>query len=380
MARKKRRKFGRVRKLRSGRYQARYPGPDGVLRPGPVTFPTEEAAHAWLDQTEAKMVLGEWFNPDGGLVPFGNYADEWLTDRPLAPKTRQTYEGLLRLHIKPALGAIRLADMDSRLVRRWHGRMTADGKGQVIRAKAYRLLRTILNTAVEDGLIPSNPCKIRGAGVERSPERPVLELGEVFKIAEACGDRWRALVLLAAFAHLRWGELAALRRHCLNLDARTVKVRASQAEVGSKLVLGPPKSSAGERTVTFPAVIVPALQHHLDTYAQRSGLGLVFVGEKGAPLRRCNFSDRWAAALEAVGLADVHFHDLRHSGNTWAASTGASLRELMRRMGHASSDAALRYQHATSDRDRAIADALDRLVDKENGGAEDDEGEGKPTT
>lgn len=369
MAKKRRRTFGRVRKLPSGRYQVRYPGPDGVLRPAAMTFPTEADADAWLDQTEAKMVLGEWFNPDGGLVPFGNYADEWLTDRPLAPKTRQTYEGLLRLHIKPTLGVIRLADLDGRTVRRWHGRMRADGKGQVTTAKAYRLLRTILNTAVEDGLIPSNPCKIKGAGIERSPERPALDVGQVFKLAANIGDRWRALVLLAAFAHLRWGELAALRRHCLDLDARTVRVRASQAEVGSELVLGPPKSRAGERTVTFPAVIVPTLQHHLDTYAQPGRLGLVFVGEKGAALRRCNFSDRWSAALDAAGLADVHFHDLRHSGNTWAASTGASLSELMRRMGHASSDAALRYQHATSDRDRAIADALDRLANDH-----DDEG------
>lgn len=141
--------------------------------------------------------------------------------------------------------------------------------------------------------------------------------------------------------------------------------------MGSELVLGPPTTKAGERTVAFPAVIVPALRHHLDTYAEPGLLGLVFVGERGGPLRRCNFSDRWASALEAVGLTDVHFHDLRHSGNTWAASTGASLRELMRRMGHASSDAALRYQHATSDRDRAIADALDRLADEQD----DDEGQ-----
>jgi Phage integrase family len=103
-----------------------------------------------------------------------------------------------------------------------------------------------------------------------------------------------------------------------------------------------------------------------DTYAEPGRLGLVFVGERGGPLRRCNFSDRWASALEAVGLTDVHFHDLRHSGNTWAASTGASFRELMRPMGHASSDAALRYQHATSDRDRAVADALDRLADEQD--------------
>ena len=193
-------------------------------------------------------------------------------------------------------------------VRRWHGQMSRKGKGQVITAKAYRLLRTILNTAVEDGLIPANPCRLNGAGVERSPERPVLEVGQVFQLAEAIGDRWRALVLLATFAHLRWGELAALRRHCLDLGARIVQVRASQSEVGSELILGPPKSRAGDRTVTFPAVIVPAPQHHLDAYAQPGRIGLVFVGEKGGPLRRCNFSGRWAAALDAVGLDDgVHF-------------------------------------------------------------------------
>jgi integrase len=379
MGKKKRRRLGRVRRLPSGRFQVRYPGPDGVVRPAPMTFPTEGAADAWLDQTEAKMVLGEWFNPDGGLTLFGNYADEWLADRRLAPKTRQTYEGLLRLHIKPALGAIPLAEIGSRQVRRWHGSMAPDGKGQVITAKAYRLLRTILSTAVEDGLIPSNPCKIKGAGVERSPERPALEVSQVFDLAAAVGDRWRALVLLAAFAHLRWGELAALRRQCLNLDARTVQVRASQSEVGSTLILGPPKSVAGERTVTFPAVIVPALRHHLDVYAQPGPLGLVFVGEKGAALRRCNFSARWATALKAVGLVDVHFHDLRHSGNTWAASSGAGLRDLMRRMGHASSDAALRYQHASSDRDRAIADALDRLADEQAGGPDDTSEDDPPT-
>jgi integrase len=363
--RKKKREFGRVRELRSGRFQARYPGPDGVDRPAPQTFPTEDAADVWLDQVKAKITLGEWFNPDGGLVPLAEYADEWLDVRPVAPRTKHLYEGLLARHIKPALGATMLVNLDRRQVRRWYGRLVVSA-GQVTAAKTYRLLRTVLGTAVEDGLIRENPCRIDGAGVERSPERPVLTMGQVFKVAEAIGDRWQALVLLAAFAHLRWGELAALRRMCVDVATRTVRVTAAVSEYGNQLVIGPPKSKASERTVTFPAVIVPVLEHHLATYSQPGQLGLVFVGEKGAMLRRANFSNRWAAALEVAGVTGVHFHDLRHSGNTWAAETGASIRELMKRMGHSTSDAAIRYQHATTKRDRAIADALDRLADEDD--------------
>ena len=126
--------------------------------------------------------------------------------------------------------------------------MGVDGRGQVITAKAYRLLRTILNTAVEDGLIPSNPCKIKGAArsAHRNDRRSMS--AKVFSRGGHRGPVARPGPP-RRLAHLRWGELAALRRHCLNLDARTVQVRASQAEVGSKLILGPPSpKQASERS------------------------------------------------------------------------------------------------------------------------------------
>lgn len=91
-------------------------------------------------------------------------------------------------------------------------------------AKAYRLLKAILNTAVDDGLIRRNPCRIRGAGQEKSPERPILTIRQVYDLADASGGRYRALVLLAAFGSLRWGELAALRRCDVDVQARTVRV------------------------------------------------------------------------------------------------------------------------------------------------------------
>ncbi len=97
-------------------------------------------------------------------------------------------------------------------------------------------------------------------------------------------------------------------------------------------------------------------------FAQPGDRGLVFVGPKGAALRRSNFRPVWNTACVKAGMSGLHFHDLRHVGGTLAAATGASLKELMARLGHASTRAAMIYQHATRDRDQAIARALGGLV------------------
>ncbi len=118
------------------------------------------------------------------------------------------------------------------------------------------------------------------------------------------------------------------------------------------------QASAGRRTVSFPKEIVGELRWHLECFAVPGAEGLVFVGPLGGRLRRSNFRDLWLVALEDAGLPDLHLHDLRHTGNTMAAATGASLRELMERMGHSSSRAAMIYQHASRERDEAIAAAM----------------------
>jgi integrase len=93
--------------------------------------------------------------------------------------------------------------------------------------------------------------------------------------------------------------------------------------------------------------LVPELRWHLDRFAAPGERGLVFVGPKGATLRRSNFSPIWNAACEQAGIAGMHFHDLRHVGGTLAAAAGASLKELMARLGHSRTLAAMIYQHAT---------------------------------
>ncbi len=251
-------------------------------------------------------------------------------------------------------------------VRRWHAQAAKAGMpSPVTLAKSYRLLRAILTTAVEDDLIGKNPCTIKGGGVERSPERPVATPEQVWQLADAIEPRFRALVLSGAFLGLRWGELAGLSRRHVNLLHRTVTVErqlVEQAKGGA--TFGPPKSDAGIRTIAIPAPLIPELESHLAQYAAAGADGLIFVGAKGAHLTRSNWHPKWDAARRAVeGLPDgFHFHDLRHTSNTLAAATGASTRELMHRMGHSSPAAALRYQHATAERDAAIAEALGLLL------------------
>lgn len=159
---------------------------------------------------------------------------------------------------------------------------------------------------------------------------------QVFDLADAFDPRYRALVLLAVFCSLRWGELTALRRRHIDLACSTVCIQESVVELtDGSLVTGPPKSLAGRRVVSIPASLLPEILSHLEDFTALGEDALVFTGPKNAQLRRSNFSRAWQDATQTVGLTGFHFHDLRHTGNALAGAAGASLRELMERMGHA---------------------------------------------
>ncbi|PJM93084.1 tyrosine-type recombinase/integrase [Streptomyces sp. CB01373] len=367
MANKKgrRRDFGSVRQLPSGRWQVRYRDPEtGQLRPAEKTYPTKSDAQVALRHIESDIGRGQWSDRDAGAVNFEEYATAWLRDRKLADRTRERNESVMRLHVLPTFGVGSVADVTTAQVRGWRGKLIAAGIGEPTAVKAYQLLRALMNTAVDDELIRRNPCRIKGADRYDVPERPVLTVPEVFAIADAIGPRFRLLVLLAAFTTLRFGELAALRRRDIDLESLTVTVRRAQAEMQTgRLFDKAPKSAAGVRAVSFPAELLDEVTRHLEQFAAPGRDGHVFVGPQGEQLRRSNFRDDWVRARKAAGVtAELHFHDLRHTGNTLASTAGASTRELMTRMGHSSSRAALIYQHMTIDRDRAIADRLGAMI------------------
>jgi integrase len=250
-------------------------------------------------------------------------------------------------------------------------------------AKAYRLLRAILNTAVsDDKILAANPCRIRGADRENHAERPVLTVAQVFELAERMPQRrFRVLILLTAFASLRWGEVTALRRQDIAEDAGSVRIAFAHTEVvGRGIVLGPPKSRAGVRTVAIPAAIRADVAEHLAEFVAPGPNALVFTGVQGRALHRGAWGQRvkWTALVRRMGLEGVHFHDLRHAGNIWASKAGMSTKDLMARMGHDDMRAALIYQRATSEADRTIAARLSALVDEHRklaGDSNDEEGD-----
>ena len=419
------RRFGNVRKLPSGRYQIRYPGPDGRIRTGPDTYERKGDADKALVLIEAQLASGDWTDPDRGKVKLGEYASAWITERPgLRPRTMDLYRWLLRKHIEPHLGGAPIGRLSTQMIREWRATLLANGVSVSVAAKAYRLLRAILMTAVEDDkILPRNPCRIRGAGTEDAGERPVLTVAQVFELGEQVGRRpvgnirkiptgyrlrfcrhgemrtspelyatraeaeralWTmagdgradsihdrrfyALVLLATFASLRWGEATALRRCDLDLNARTVRVRAAYVERSTgEMLIGPPKSKAGRRVVGVPDAIIPTLRDHLSVYVKDEPGALVFHGVKGGPLRRGNFNkmSAWPHAVGSIGMTGLHFHDLRHTGNQFAAHSGAALRDLMARMGHDSERAAMIYQHEARGADQLITSAIDAHVQDE---------------
>lgn len=370
------RRFGRIRRLPSGRFQVRYKGPDGIDHPAPETFATKGEAARWLSIVETEIARRAWVDPRRGEISLQEFAETWVRERPnLRPKTVELYRSLLRRHLLPRLGDLPLVALSTERVRKWRQDLLDSGVSPTTTAKAYRLLRSMFATAVDDEILVRNPCRIKGASSEPTPERPVATVAQVFAIADRVPERIRALVLLATFASLRWGELIALRRRHIDLDLGLVRVVAAYNELSTgEMRLGPPKSAAGKRTVALPQATMADLKEHLERYAAPGPDGLLFVGPKGGPIRRSNWNKDvpWQAIVADVGVPGLRFHDLRHTGNTLAAPY-ASTRELMARMGHSSTRAAIIYQHATAQRDRVIAEALDGLVQAARRPTDDDQ-------
>jgi integrase len=361
------RDWGRIRQLPSGRWQARYPGPDGKLRPAPDTFERRKQASDWLADKQTEILREEWTDPEAGKVPFRDFAWSWLKERKLAETTYERYEGILRNHVEPILGDKPLVEIKEGTIRRWRAQLLDNGVGEPTVAKAYRMLHAIFATAADDMVIRRNPCRIKGAGQDSAPERTTLTIDQVFGLADAIRPRYRVLVLLAAFTSLRFGEFAALRRRDVDLVRGELWVRRSQAELKhGRTVIKGPKTEAGKRRVSIPGVVMADLRRHVDTYTEDGPDGLVFIGPEGGRLRRRNFHRLWVKALVAVNLdgEDIHFHDLRHTGNELAADAGATTKDLMARMGHSTMRAALIYQHASRTRDQRIADAISANVNK----------------
>jgi len=364
-----RRGFGQIVRLPSKRYRARYTGPDGHRHNAPHTFETTLDAEAWLTDERRRVGSEEWTPPlrrgerPRKALTLGQYVPPWLAHRDLKPRTREHYASLLDRQILPAFAETPLKAITPARVREWHAGL--DPGRPTLRAHAYGLLRTVLQTAVHDGEIPANPCHIRGAGASpRVKQIRPATIGELEALVAAMPVKYRPMVLLAAWCALRFGELTELRRKDLDLTNAVIHVRRAVVRADGEVVIGTPKSGAGIRDVAMPRPLVPMLREHLRANITGGREGLLFPAADGTShLAPATLYRSFYKAREATERRDLRFHDLRHTGAVLAASTGATLAELMVRLGHATPAAAMRYQHAARGRDAEIADALGRLME-----------------
>ncbi|MGH8960661.1 MAG: tyrosine-type recombinase/integrase, partial [Jatrophihabitantaceae bacterium] len=271
---------------------------------------------------------------------------------------------LLDRQILPELGALPVARLSPAVVREWYSTLDA-GKARQ-RAHAYALLRTVCTTAVHDELLPANPCRIRGAG--QAPKRTMktepATPDELARVVAEMPERLRLMVLLAAWCALRYGELAALRRSDIDLRSGVVRVRQAVTWLGGTAVVGTPKSDAGVRDVAIPPHMLPAVREHLRMMpvAGRDVLLFPTASDPHKHMPAARMFKPFVRAREAAGRPDLRFHDLRHTGAVYATAAGASLAEVMARLGHSTPAAAMRYQHAAKGRDAEIAAQLSAMV------------------
>lgn len=359
-----RRRFGKVRKLPSGRYQASFIGPNGKRQNAPNTFRTKTDADRWLVKVEADISRGTWLDEQLGLQLFGEYASNYLRDSAdVGKRWEETCRRNMRLHMTELLDKP-LISITPPVVREWHAKALAGPGGKTSIAQSYRFLRTVMNCAKADQAIAVNPCQIRGAGSDRAKERGVASPAEVADLVEKITPRYRAAVLLAAWCGLRRGEITGLARVDLDLKAGEVRIRRNRVELleSKEAFDKDPKTDAGKRPVSIPPHLMPYLQEHLEQWA---GDIWLFVGQDGDRMRGNAIYQAFVRARKRVGVK-ITFHDLRHTGQTLAASTGATLADLKKRLGHASSAAAERYMHAVDGRDREVAGELSKLAARGN--------------
>jgi integrase len=385
-----RRGFGRIRKRPSGRWQAGYVGPDMKLHHAPVTFLRKGDAEAWINAEYRLMEVEEWTAPeqrdrarhavDGTL---SGYAPTWLATHrrsdgtPLKPRTQAHYQKLLDTRILPQLGDLPMRAITADTLTGWRDGLP---NTPVMNAHAYALLRGILTTAAKSDARIKPPVVPGAAKAKTTHKAEPATLAELATIVANMPERYRLAILLMSWCALRFGEVTELRRQDIDLHRSRIRIRRAVVLVNHERIVTTPKSEAGIRDVSIPPHLVPLVHAHLDEHAQPGPAGLLFPAVSGRHLSQSTLNGKpshqriikgrvvnegatgFCLAREAAGRPDLRLHDLRHTGAVLAAQTGATLAELMARLGHSTPGAAMRYQHAARDRDQEIAEALSRMV------------------
>lgn len=348
----------------TNRWRARYRGPDGKQRS--KDFDTKAEAKSWADEQSRRVRRGEWTAPDAGRATVAEVYGEWMASRDLKVTTRANYESLWKTCVAPTWANVRVDRVTPLAVHTWVAQMQGvDGRtlSASRRRQAYRVLAAVLDAAVLDRRILTNPARERsasGAGfLPRLPQvqrRRYLTHEELGRLSDAIGPDYAPLVLVLAYCGLRWGEATALRVQDVDLLRSRLHVMRSASEVRGELVYLAPKTHQS-RQVPLPKSVRDSLA---EVIAGRGRDDLVFTTPAGAPIRSGNFRQRvWFPALAQAGIEPLKIHDLRHTAAGLAVDAGANVKGVQRMLGHA--DAAMTLNVYADLFDGHLDDVADRL-------------------
>lgn len=384
---RKRRDFGSVRQVQpSGRWQASYLNPQDRTQRinAPTTYADVGLAETWLNDERRKIELGIWTSPrerEAASVTLEDYGRDWLEHHKIRDSTRSLYRDRLEDHVFPYLGNRRLSSLTTADLRGWYRERVGNASESSI-GNAYTALSSMLSSALEDEVIDRNPCTLRGVrSTAAKIQTRAMSPRELRLTAEAMRPDYEALVLIAGWCGLRWGEVVGLRRRDIDLIDGVLSVyeavsvtrvrrqrdgtRAGQAHKKANFVRGDVKTAGSRRPVDVPPHIIPAIKRHIDTYVDSNVNALLFtaVRSKDRPVSGSTFHTWFKAALSKADVPEMRVHDLRHTAATLAMQTGqASGFDVMSRLGHTSPKTAARYQHVQRERQREVAKALSDLA------------------
>ncbi|ANJ26653.1 hypothetical protein ATC03_07950 [Agromyces aureus] len=332
-----------------------------------------------MDGVRVDLERGQWISPTvleaqareaaNRVVDerFGSYAATWVAQRVvkgrlLSAKTRAEYARQLEKGLSRFKND-RVSEITAARVRNWHAdRMKA---GRTAAGAEARLLRAIMNTAIVEGIVTSNPVPSdltkTSAGMKQTYRPPTL--GELGSILDFIDDRFELAILLAAYGGLRMSEWRALRRMDITIrdGVTTVEVsRQAQRITGEGWVVGSPKSEEGMRAVVLPSALTPAVEAHLSHFAGRFPESLLFQPHGHSEfVDNSVFYKEWNRVRDLLSIRGVvREHDLRRFAGTLHAQSGATLAETMKFLGHSTTVAAMAYQHAAADRLAEIAERM----------------------
>lgn len=333
---------------------------------GTMTFrdPDLDAVVAWYRDTDASLKSGSWVDPRVAEVTLGAYVSRWRSEKVgIAGKTWAGYESLLRRHISTLYGK-KLRAISTGDVRAWVAALGHADVGPVSIRQAYRLLHSILESALADELIARNPA----AGVQL-PAKPrkkmrALTVDELRALAAACGQDHELMILFAGHCGLRFGEITALRVADFNSLRREVTVdKAWTTDATGRRIEGPTKSKLS-RTVPVPPALMTRIQERLGA---RKPEDFAFTAAKGGPISDGYFRKTvFDKARAAAGLPEVRFHDLRHTCASLLIQIGTPITAVSEVLGHASTKMTLdTYGHFYPGDGAKWMDALESHVETE---------------